>query len=51
MKLFRNDGSVEISFTMRMEEHLYEQVKKNAERNKRSIRKEIEYEIEQYQKK
>lgn len=39
----------EIRFTMRMESDLYERIKEAAKKNKRSIAKEIEYQLEQYQ--
>ena len=34
-------------FTLRMDEELFEKVKSSAEKNKRSIAKEIEYHLEQ----
>ena len=37
-------------FTMRIENSLYEVIKQNAVKNKRSIAKEIEFELEQYNK-
>lgn len=37
-------------FTLRMDAKLFEVVKKQAEKNKRSIAKEIEYLLEQYLK-
>lgn len=45
------ETKVNITFTMRMEPELYEQVKQSAFVNKRSIAKEIEFGIEQYLKK
>lgn len=35
-------------FTLRMDSEIFEKVKKQAEKNKRSIAKEIEYLLEQY---
>lgn len=35
-------------FTLRMDNNLFEKVKTQAEKNKRSIAKEIEYLLEQY---
>lgn len=48
MKLFRNDGSEEVRFTMRMESRLYEKLKESAIKNKRSIAKELEFATEHY---
>lgn len=42
--------SQEKRFTLRMDADLFERVKKLAEKNKRSIAKEIEYLIEQHLK-
>ena len=49
MKQTQNKNDT-IQFTMRMHPKLYAKVKENAENNKRSIRMEIEYEVEQYHK-
>lgn len=37
----------EVRFTMRMENNLYERIKDVAKKNKRSIAKEIEFQLEQ----
>lgn len=37
----------EVRFTMRMESDLYERIKEIAKKNKRSIAKEIEFQLEQ----
>jgi len=50
MKLLRNDGGIDISFTMRMDSPLYDKLKETALKNKRSIRRELEYITEQYLK-
>ena len=42
-----NVGENEVRFTMRMENNLYEQLKKRAARHKRSVAKELEYITEQ----
>jgi len=39
--------SAEKRFTLRMDEHLFNEVKRLAEKNKRSVAKEIEYLVEQ----
>lgn len=39
----------EVRFTMRIENNLYERIKEAAKKSKRSIAKEIEYQLEQYQ--
>jgi hypothetical protein len=36
------------AFTLRLENKLYEKIKKSAEKNKRSIAKEIEFALEKY---
>lgn len=40
----------ETRFTMRMNNILYEVMKENAKKNKRSIAKEIEFELDEYNK-
>lgn len=40
----------EVRFTMRMNKELYEIIKDNATKFKRSIAKEIEFELEEYNK-
>lgn len=36
------------AFTLRLENKLYEKIKKSAEKNKRSVAKEIEFALEKY---
>lgn len=43
------DGKVKI-FTLRLNKDLFEKVKQNAVKNKRSIAKQIEYYLEEYTK-
>ena len=39
-----------VRFTVRMAEHIFNRLKETAEKNKRSVTKEVENEIEFYQK-
>ena len=48
MKVLKNDGTVEVRFTARFNEKLYSQLKSSAQKNKRSIAKELEFITELY---